>query len=294
MVTDDSPADYTIFCDSTDSTFSDVRRHAEYAAAPDRCFVFDTRDRPLPIVPGIYTSASSRWLARDHVAGGVYTKVLDHHAIQSTDPSESEYLCGFVGSFDTHPIRPRLRILGDCKDVLIRDASSSGQPRSNRDLGRSWYGAEEYARLLTVCRFILCPRGVAPSSYRIFEAMKAARVPVIISDHWVPPLGPKWPEFSIRVRECEVARIPEILQGINCESMAMGMKAREAWDLHFSERKLIEFVARSAAHLALCRRNSPNRFLTSVRASRLMLFHPFHLRDKLRNSLGRRGRQQDT
>ncbi len=34
------------------------------------------------------------------------------------------------------------------------------------------------------------PRGIGASSVRIFEAMRAGRAPVIISDDWiVPPVG---------------------------------------------------------------------------------------------------------
>jgi Exostosin family len=44
-----------------------------------------------------------------------------------------------------------------------------------------------YITVLQQSAFILCPIGKGPSSMRIFEAMRAGRAPVIISDAWDPP-----------------------------------------------------------------------------------------------------------
>jgi hypothetical protein len=34
-----------------------------------------------------------------------------------------------------------------------------------------------------------CPAGIGPATYRLFEAMELGRVPVILSDEWVPRKG---------------------------------------------------------------------------------------------------------
>jgi hypothetical protein len=57
-------------------------------------------------------------------------------------------------------------------------------------------------------KFVLCPRGYACSRWRLFETMMAGRVPVIISDQWVPPEGPAWERFSVRVSQKHVAQPP--------------------------------------------------------------------------------------
>ena len=42
--------------------------------------------------------------------------------------------------------------------------------------------------------------------------MMLGRVPVIVSDQWVPPDGPDWESFSMRVKEREVDTIPAMLE----------------------------------------------------------------------------------
>ena len=64
--------------------------------------------------------------------------------------------------------------------------------------------------------------------------MKAGRVPVILSDDWVPPEGPAWESFSLIVPEREVARVPEILESHEHAAAEMGRRAREQWEQWFS------------------------------------------------------------
>jgi hypothetical protein len=90
--------------------------------------------------------------------------------------------------------------------------------------------------------FVLCPRGVAPSSYRIFEAMKAGRVPVIIADEWVPPLGPDWTEFSLRVPEAGLLDVPQILESLAARAPEMGVRASQAWERWFSREHAFQTV----------------------------------------------------
>jgi len=59
-------------------------------------------------------------------------------------------------------------------------------------------------------KFVLCPRGWFPVTYRLFEVMELGRCPVIISDQWVPIQGIPWDECTIQVPEVDVGNIPEI------------------------------------------------------------------------------------
>ena len=64
--------------------------------------------------------------------------------------------------------------------------------------------------------------------------MKAGRVPVIISDQWVPPEGPSWSECSIRIPEAEVLSIPETLERREFDSAKLALAARNTWEEWFS------------------------------------------------------------
>jgi hypothetical protein len=83
-------------------------------------------------------------------------------------------------------------------------------------------------------QFILCPRGVAPSSIRLFETMCMGRVPVILADEWVPPQGPRWKNFSIQIPERDARSVPRILEEREADAFEMGLAARNEWEEYFS------------------------------------------------------------
>ena len=113
--------------------------------------------------------------------------------------------------------------------------------------------------------FVLCPRGKAPSSYRIFEAMKAGRVPVIIADEWVPPAGPSWPEFSLRVPEAHLQNLPQILERLADRGPEMGLRASEAWDRWFSREQAFQTVVTLCLQILEARQES--RFVPALSSS---------------------------
>ena len=227
-------ADIILFTDPTDSLLRDVRQHSIYKAHREKAMVNCDHDVAYPLVPGLYTSLRQGRFNPRWSEGGYYVKVLDHEWVIATPlVTPSRHLCSFVGTFDTHPIRECLARI-DRSDVFVRDTSSGagrlcGQSTTVYD---SW--KREYAQSLCDSAFILCPRGVAPSSYRIFEAMKAGRVPVIISDDWVAPVGPAWEQFSLRVAERHIARVAEVCAANADRAADMGQLAAIAFTDYFS------------------------------------------------------------
>ena len=109
---------------------------------------------------------------------------------------------------------------------------------------------KKYADLTMNSKFVLCPRGVTPSSLRLFETMLMGRVPVIISDQWVEPEGPNWNEFSIQVPESEIHRIPDLLAGRESKAQEMARAAREAWENWFSVEVSFHRVVESCRRIS--------------------------------------------
>jgi hypothetical protein len=160
--------------------------------------------------------------------------------------SERDYLYSFVGS-STHAVRTALVNMHHDANVFVKDTTGlQGWELSGTD--RNKY-EQEYVEVMVQSFFVLCPRGLGPCTYRLFECMQLGRVPVIISDSWVPTPGVNWEEFSIRVNEKDIPLLPGILNTRKHEAVEMGRKARLSWEQHFSPEMSLEQIANSAMEL---------------------------------------------
>ena len=79
--------------------------------------------------------------------------------------------------------------------------------------------------------------------------MQAGRAPVIISDHWVAPPQVDW-SFAIRVREKDIADIPDILQSYEAEAIDRGRAARLAWEEVYAPDVLFDTAVETIEGLA--------------------------------------------
>lgn len=209
-----------------------------YRRWPEKCFLFYPDDMPIPFLPGVYASIEKRWYDPRRVRTGMYLTVLENSHIRHHPLPEGEaprYLYSFMGSFNTAPVRCALAGIAGGRGYVLDTSQESlrtwtkGTPEERDAFWR------RYADLLAETAFALCPRGIGTGSIRLFEAMKMGRAPVILSDEWVPPVGPRWEEFSLRVAEKDVASLPALLQGREGHAAAMGARARREWEEWFSE-----------------------------------------------------------
>ena len=207
-----------------------------------KIFVINYSSEPYGFLPGCYVGLTrSRFIPRIH-RSSAYPLTFDEQACRMkggqpvvTAPSVAQFmeddrplLASFRGTTDSHPIRPRLvnalRSAKDCKiaaiDVQFGDHTE--------------YDRRQYVEDILKSKFVLCPRGTNPSSYRLFEVMELSRCPVIISDEWVPIANIRWHECAIFVKEKDVASIPEILHRHEDRAVQMGKRAREIWESNFS------------------------------------------------------------
>jgi hypothetical protein len=130
---------------------------------------------------------------------GVYNEYLEKYNFNfnsNSDENHINYLFSFRGSKSSR-----------VRDLLFKQDFSSVK-NSVHDADR-WFNhseseKENYVKEILQSKFVLAPRGIGTASIRLFEIMQLGRVPVIISDDWVPPIGPAWNEFSIRVAEDKI------------------------------------------------------------------------------------------
>lgn len=97
-------------------------------------------------------------------------------------------------------------------------------------------------------------RGVATSSLRPFEAMKAGRVPVIISDQYALPIGPDWGHFAVFVDEENIDGLPALLTQYESNWETMGILARRSWEEWFSPEVLFHRMIEDVIAIGSSRR----------------------------------------
>ena len=238
-------------------------------------FVLDFTDAPVPIIPGLYASLGP---VRSHplFKQNCYLRVARSDALvyENIEPS---CLAWFRGNVASHPIRRRI--------VALKDPAFSVE---HRDTGSTVEAS--YARDLQAGKFTLCPRGKGPSSYRVWEAMRLGRVPVIISDGWVDPPDVPWAEFAIRVAERDIEELPHILRAREADWPAMAAAARAAFETNFSLQTVIRWIDRAIREIALARQSFPRDpgFLRIGREALTRGLLPHWLREVARVRTGER------
>jgi hypothetical protein len=229
-----------------------------------KCVVISTDDNPTITHKGFYTSLRASELRSPLLKGGFDPRVAyvepDERFPLQTD---LRYLFSFLGSFATHAVRQRIGVLaGEWRHsataaFLVKDTTRTSEAERSPEECEAF--RRSYVDAMRESKFILCPRGMCPSSVRLFETMKAGRVPVVISDDWVRPPEVPWDEFAIVVREKDVTSIPSILSGEESTFPERAAGARRAWERWFSKEVLPATVTRWGMSLVEeSRRGSPS------------------------------------
>lgn len=245
-VSDPSSADIILYVESEFynpiEQYNKASKDKNHFENLDKIFIFSTYNKPLAILPGIYANIKKEYFDKKRVRSGFYHRVFDHRHIPDYEEYvEKEYLYSFVGNVSTHQIRKRIFEIDRSPNSILVDTSRYA-PYGNLD-SESWEElTNRYVEICQQSHFVLCPRGDAVSSIRLFECMRMGCAPVIISDQWVPPEGPNWEDFSIRIDEENVKNIPKILSEKVHKSNKMGKKARKNWEKWFSKKSTFHRV----------------------------------------------------
>jgi len=230
-------ADIILFVENTDTIyhyFHEARDHPLYRQHQEKCFLFSKTDHPIAFLPGIYPSIQKRWYAPQRTRSGHYLRTFAKDYLElDTSPAPRDFLYSFIGSSETHPLRKEIFDLQH-EEQYLHDTSSMWPYAQLEGAERDKF-EQRYTDVIQRSYFVLCPRGRGASSHRLFETMRMGRVPVIISDEWVPPKGPPWHDFSVRIPEDDIQRIPDLLAEKKDEAPALGQKARSIWEDWFSQ-----------------------------------------------------------
>ena len=244
LVAGPKDADVILFVGPEHATFQDIRQHPIRRRYIENSFLFYSGDRIVPLMPGLYASLRRKDYDPAWAISGFYPRVAENENIRDLGSIDNcSWLYAFSGAIKNHPVRARVVGLRHPRG-LVKDTSSIPNPQRQRDGLLSPHDSyiTNYIHVLRTTKFILCPRGIGTSSWRIFETIKAGRVPVIISDDWFPPPGPDWGKFSIRVAERDVEQIPNLLESIEPEAPALARTAVQAWDGYYSKYTMFHTI----------------------------------------------------
>ncbi|MBL4672454.1 MAG: exostosin family protein [Arenicella sp.] len=237
-------AEIIVFIGSAKPNFSDIKGSSLYKKHRDKSVVFYSGDRGIPILPGLYACLENKLAIRHRksVLSCYYLRVTDNTSLDIDENiDDAEYLYSFIGNANNHPVRKKIcRFSGERS--FLNDSSLDVRQQDDGITGENKDRGLLYRDVLTQSKFVLCPRGVGVSSWRLFETMRAGRVPVIISDDWIPPVGPTWDSFALFVKERDVMGIPKLLEETETEAVILGANARKEWEKWYSEEVVFSTI----------------------------------------------------
>ncbi len=181
-------------------------------------------------LPGCYVSLRVSSSYNQHrFRAAAYPKCYNH-LLENPEPAaynQPDFLYWFRGTLHSHPVRQHFfEQFKNSSHGLLIDATQEFHSHTKDQ-------KKTYLTEMANSKFVLCPRGTSPNSYRLYEAMSIGRCPVIISDDWVETGGPEWANCSIRIAEKDINKIESILLDREQEAKILGHNARLEWLKHF-------------------------------------------------------------
>ncbi len=213
-----------------------LERQALVRDYPEKVFAINYEDHPAGFLPGLYAALSaSRYDPARHAAWCYLFPPNPevYRAAPVALKEEDALLFSFRGA-PSHECRDRLFAL------KLPAGTRARVTRIDRWYDHTQGEQQDYVTELLCSRFVLCPRGLAPASHRLFEVMALGRCPVIIGDEWVPPEAVDWERCSIRVAEKDIAGLPALLARREGEAVELGQRARQTWERFFSPERRFE------------------------------------------------------
>ena len=249
-----------------------VRRHRR------KCYLYDPNDRIVPVLPGIFPSVERSRQPLSRVRGGAYLLAKDNPFLDETHdaPTPRTYLYSFVGSYTTAPVRRQLATLTHPRGFCADSYPAMCQLMQGAGEAAALEFRRRYVETSWASDFVLCPRGFGASSIRLFETMRLGRAPVILSDEWVPPDGPCWERFSLRIPEADWASVPQRLELRAADAATMGRLAREQWEEWFAPAVLFHRLVEDCLSIARAPQTLPEPLASWVVYPQIL--RPSHLR----------------
>jgi len=249
-----------------------IRQTFEFINWPHKCIVISETDKPTYFIPSLYASNCNRVLASGRAYTIPYVVSIRYRWNKFIDFQNGikplSLLYSFCGA-STSWVRKKLfkkYFNVNSKDFLIR-CSNDYFHWDNRDklnLSDKENYQKQYAASICNSQFVLCPKGAGASSIRLFEVMQSGRVPVIISDSWIPISGIDWNECAVFIRESEISLIDRILRENQPRLASLSLNARKNWVTFFSAERDIWLLRDLISNIQIKRNDYRERIIRFV------------------------------
>ena len=257
--------------------------------------VWDFGDRPSGRESGFYCSLP-RPLFEPRRHCSICYPAQFNELVTQFPPEDADLDFGFIGSMTAGVRRRIVQRFGPVASKL--NATITDTP-----YGSAWWSAQaaaprdekqSYAEFIRRTRFVLCPRGQGVGSMRLFEVLKAGRVPVVISDDYVlPTLRGKtsWSDAALFVQEHRLHEIPDLVRRNLDSWKPRARAARSIWDENFAETAVLEFIAANLERMNLpIAASGPSQFTRGFGLATMLLERAARgAAAGLRRSLGEHG-----
>lgn len=211
-----------------------LRRSEAWRTYRHRSFVIDWSDRPWCAFPGLYTSMPRASFVTRWQRSWLYPWI-DEDSFIALRNRPTDLLFSFVGA-RTHPCRSGVLELKDSLSVIVDSGTIFLEGTEDDERRR------RFLNTMGRSRFILCPRGHGTCSFRLQEALAAGRVPVVISDNWMPPRGPNWEDAILQWPESKVSRLPQHLRTLEGQWESMSLAAATIFDTFFRSNQIFDAI----------------------------------------------------
>jgi len=259
-------ADLVLFVEDAhfdDYLFKQLAQHPLVQTQAPKCFMYNEVDRPWSILPGLYCSMPRWGFESGQQRAFPYAATPNAYIADIHAEAEREFtsLFSFAGA-GCNRLRRRMRRLAIAQGGSIRDTSGFNVWDCSED--EKALEGKAFADTLRSSPFVLCPRGLGTSSFRLFETLQAGRVPVIIADNWVPPAHFPW-DFAVHIPENQLHTLASRLQALSGEATERGLAARRAWETHYAPSRYFHTACSDLAQLRVTASHPRKAYLPTLR-----------------------------
>ena len=173
-------------------------------------------------------------------AGGLKADAIPIPLVVSKVPShlkvKKDIYASFIGSY-THPMR--LQMAHYCQHLGF---ALTLNPQWAEEVKSSDF--KLFEEVSSRSKYMLCPRGYGPTSYRLYEAFQYGAVPVYISDNFWLPWEDEvdWEKLIIKITPSQIPDIKNILNSYDDKREAMIDYGMQVYNDFFSFKSVVSKI----------------------------------------------------